>query len=272
MRKPVCAWLALSAMLLCVAGCGGTDVDESADGKKGKEKETVKIDPVAGKLDPLDDGRIVVPLPKGWSPSNNEEESDKALDKNLARIRREGALMLPAIMIRVREYAEFKTLGEPDLRKFVRNRGAELEKEKGFKKGKLDVKQLSLNGFNGAEYAYAANIGKPPKRFERLVLETVVDGRMYTFELTTVNGLREESRPALYAVATNLQFPKMVNKPTGGRRSRSDADEDAPDDEADAEPKADGEKADEVKGDNTSAEDSAADDKPQGEDDSSADK
>lgn len=269
MRKPACALLVLSAMLLCVAGCGGTDVDESADGKKGKEKETVKIDPVAGKLDPLDDGRIVVPLPAKWISSNNEEEDDKSLDKNLARIRQEGALMLPAIMIRVREYAEFKTLGEPDLRKFVRSRGGEVAKERGFK-SKLDVKPLSLNGFHGGEYAYTAKIGT--KRYERLVLETVVDSRMYTLELTTVNGLREASRPALYAVATKLQFPKMVNKPTGGRRSRSDADEDAPDDEADAEPKADGEKADEVKGDKTSAEDSAADDKPQGEDDSSADK
>lgn len=133
----------------------------------------------------------------------------------------EGSQRIPGILIKVREYGDFKTLGPPDLRKFVRKRAAEVTEEKGFKK-KLNVKQIAIRGFNGAEYAYTATISK--KKYERLVLETVVDGRLYSLELTTLFALREESRPQLYAVATGLKFPKMVNKPTRGRGSAAEDD------------------------------------------------
>lgn len=231
MRRVVYLLAGLFVLSLLVAGCGtNSDADEDpGDKKAAKKSQEPKIAPLAGKLGTFDEGRIEVPLPKGWKDSLNEENSTKDLDKNLARMSGEGSQRIPGILIKVREYGDFKTLGPPDLRKFVRKRAAELPKERN-SKGKFDVKQRSLGGFNGAEYAYKLKIGG--KSYERLTLETVVDGRLYTLELTTLNLLREESRPQLYAVATGLKFPKMVNKPTRGRGSASEDEETG--DESDA--------------------------------------
>jgi hypothetical protein len=249
MRRTLCSLVSCLGILLVIAGCGSiSDGEDDAGGKKASKKDTIKIDPLAGKLGVFDDGRIEVPLPKGWSDSINEENSDKDLDTNLARMARGDVQRLPGIMVRVREYDDFKTLGESDLRKFVRKRNADVPKEKGFK-NKLDVKPISLRGFHGAEYAYTVRISG--NRYERLTLETVVDGRLYTLELTTLNALREEARPALYAVATGMKFPKMVDKPSSGRDRGDDdkeADGDAAEEKEDEEKTpddADGKEADE---------------------------
>jgi hypothetical protein len=223
------------------SGCDRSSDAEDDGGKKkvAKKKAGDKISPLAGKLGVFDDGRIEVPLPKGWKESVNEENSDKDVDKNLARMSGEGIQRYPGILIKVREYDDFKTLGEPDLRKFVRNRSKEVAEEKGFKK-KIDVKAKSIKGFHGAEYLYTARISG--KSFERLVLETVVDSRLYVLELTTLNALREDARPDLYAVASGLKFPKMTNKPSRGRGSASAEEED---EEATEEEAADEDAADE---------------------------
>jgi hypothetical protein len=230
---------------LFVSGCDrSSDADDDGSRKVVKKKTGDKISPLAGKLGTFDEGRIEVPLPKGWKESVNEENSDKDVDKNIARMSGEGIQRYPGILIKVREYDDFKTLGEPDLRKFVRNRTKELAEEKGFKK--IDVKQKSIKGFHGAEYLYTARISG--KSFERLVLETVVDSRLYVLELTTLNALREEARPDLYAVATGLKFPKMTNKPTRGRSSASEdesEEESSEEDTAEEEMPADDEKASE---------------------------
>jgi hypothetical protein len=154
-------------------------------------------------------------------------------------------------LVKVREYPDFKTLGPSDLRKFVRRRTDEVTEERNSKK-KFNVKQLSLRSFHGAEYAYTVRVGGRP--YERLTLETVVDGRLYTFELLTVNGLREESRSALYAVATGLKFPKMINKPSRGRM-RSDEDAEAETDEDSAD------KAEKAKKDDAASDEEKSDDK-----------
>lgn len=212
---------------LLAAGCGSnSDAEDEPVSKKAKKKSETKIATLAGKLGTFDEGRIEVPLPKGWKDSVNEEAEDNDPNKNLARMSGEGIQRIPGILVKVREYGDFKTLGPPDLRKFVRKRAAEIPAERNAK-GKFDVKPLTLDGFNGAEYAYKLKVGGKP--YERLTLETVVDGRLYTLELTTLNQLREESRPQLYAVAAGLKFPKMVNKPTRGRASASE-DEEAGDD------------------------------------------
>ncbi|MEX2186331.1 MAG: hypothetical protein WD875_06040 [Pirellulales bacterium] len=238
MRTTCYALLGCLGLLLTVGGCRSATDDDASDGKKDAEKEVIKIAPLAGKLGAFDDGRIEVPLPKGWHESKNEENSKNDLDQNLARMSSGETQRYPGIDIKVREYGDFKTLGESELRKFVRNRSTEVQKEhnpKGDAKVKFDVKPLSLRSFHGVEYAYRVKISG--QSLERLTLETVVDSRMYTLELTTVIGLREQARPALYAVATGMKFPKMVNKPSAGRRGR-DAD-----DEQDSKPADDKEKA-----------------------------
>jgi hypothetical protein len=228
MRYLLLAVIGCLTIALASGGCGRGSGDEGdANAKKGKESEPIKIDKLAGKLGVFDDGRIEVPLPQGWRGSANEETDEKDRDANLCRMA-SGVQRLPGIMVKVREYGDFKTLGESDLWRFVRNRSNEVPKERGGK-GKFDVKSLSLKGFHGVEYAYKVKIGSSP--FERLTLETVVDSRLYTLELTTVNGLREEARPALYAVATGLKFPKMANKPSAGRSGGDGNDGDAAKDE-----------------------------------------
>jgi len=243
MPRTLWAFLACCGLVAAGAGCNRSSDADDETPKKTSKKDDLKISPLAGKLGTFDEGRIEVPLPKNWKESVNEEPADNDPNENLGRMNT-GSQRAPGILVKVREYPDFKTLGESDLRKFVRKRADEITKERGFKK-KLDVKQLNLKGgFNGCVYGYTVNIGG--KKFDRLTVETVVDSRLYTLELFAVKGLREESRPDLYAVAAGLKFPKMINKPSRGRGA--DDEEEATDEEsedADSEKSADKEKDDE---------------------------
>jgi hypothetical protein len=236
------ALLACSGLLTAISGCNRSSDAEDETPKKTSKKNEIKISPLAGKLGTFDEGRIEVPLPKNWKESVNEEPADNDPNENLGRMNT-GSQRAPGILVKVREYPDFKTLGGSDLRKFVRKRADEITKERGFK-NKLDVKPLTLKGgFNGCVYGYTVNIGG--RKFDRICVETVVDSRLYTLELFAVKGLREESRPDLYAVAAGLKFPKMINKPS---RGRADDEEEATDEEsedADSEKSADKEKDEE---------------------------
>jgi hypothetical protein len=91
---------------------------------------------------------------------------------------------------------------------------------------------VSLGTFHGIEYSWVASVKNSPMdakgvQQDRLRLETVVDGRMYAFELHATRNLREESRPALYSVARGVKFPLMQNKPSGGSVEEDDEDADA---------------------------------------------
>ncbi|RIK81997.1 MAG: hypothetical protein DCC68_07410 [Planctomycetota bacterium] len=172
-----------------------------------------------GKLGAFDDGRIEIRMPKGWKESANEENRGNDLNKNIARMSGPGLKRLPGIQFKVREYEGFDRLSisrESILAEFVRMRNKELPKERQTKRS-FKVRPVSLRAFQGVEYAYAVRLGG--KSYERLVLETCVEGRLYTLELTTLKGTREEFRPALYSVAAALEFPLKADTPSSSDKS-----------------------------------------------------
>jgi hypothetical protein len=193
---------------------GAAEKDSQEPDRTSSSSNATSFVEMEGKLGVFDDGRIEVRMPKGWKESANDENNAKNLEKNLARMSGTGTQRIPGIQFKAREYDGCDKLSvsrESILSAFVRMRSNELPKEKD-SRGSFKVEPISIRGFHGAEYAYTVHLGG--KSYERLVLETCVEGRLYTLELTTLKGMREESRPALYSVAAALGFPRKADTPS----------------------------------------------------------
>lgn len=202
---PLCL-VALPLVLL--AGCGpaaegpGASSSSSASGLTVAVNTLPKLGPYVPALDKeipgLDDNRLKVAPPKGWEvPSRTEQ----------AIIWFKGSPKddYPQIKVTAGDFETVLNVTQDTADQFAKAIAAELQKSGGAKK---TVTPIHIGDFHGASYR---GFGKIKTQFkdvdvERLIVETVVDGRKYAFELRSYEGDMEKYSPQLYAVVHGAKF------------------------------------------------------------------
>lgn len=196
---------ALCASLICAtAGCGGGSTQPESEG----EDETISVKKVSAAklpaledyLPPLDDGRIELAAPKDWTTMSREA-------KYVARFIKGDALSLPRILVTVdpSDIDGLDTADEDNVTELARQTAANLKQRKA---ALLEDARPMLLGDNAfARYVLKSKYRGAP--IERQMLQTVVDGRLYTVDLqvATSEDLKKY-RDDAYAVAAGLKFPK----------------------------------------------------------------
>jgi hypothetical protein len=217
-------WL---ATLVCLAfafsfsGCGSSSTEStSSDAPKAAKKaakRSMTPGPTGKALAAADGGRVVVTMPEKW----RESTSSKPKEGLLAEIKADDPFLYPRIYVRVAPVKEFNTITSDNLEEFADARRDKLleglkKKAKSGANVKLygDVQPVKVKAFRGIEYWKKGRTGaaKGPS-LELAYFETVVDSRMYTIELHTLEFDLEKYRPAALAVAASLKFPKAKSLP-----------------------------------------------------------
>jgi hypothetical protein len=213
---------------IALAGCdkSGSGSGGQSDDKKAKKKAAIgKLPPVGQPQSPVDEGRLVVSVPKDWHVASDS-------DKYLVRAVRTKNSQWPMVIVTVEEYKKIETVANDNLDDFVDLRREELKKLKPAPK----VEPITIQKFNGVSYVRRVKT-TGGRVLEKLHLETVVDNRLYRVELQANFGALEGEEKFGYAVAANLKFPKSTSLDEADADSDAASEEDAADKAEDADAK-----------------------------------
>jgi len=200
----------MGGLLWCVGGCGDSDQNR-ATGTGGGGAKALTIDPgelpvLGGYVPPLDsqvlgldENRLKVPYPKGWVPGPR-------MGKAIVWFKESKQHDYPQILVSAEDFDAVMNVTASTVSEFVRVLSSQLRK----KNPDLQAASIRLGDRYGALYR---RLGRVKSEFsetevERLVLETVVEGRKYAFELRTYPGHAEKYAPYLYAVFSGTKFLK----------------------------------------------------------------
>lgn len=188
-------WLAVP--LAALAGCGaGSEQKPAGNEKPSNVIETTGLPALGDYLPPLDDGRLEFAAPKGWHfPPRSS--------KYVVRAQKSATEEYPSIVLTAEDYdgEGIDTVSMKNVETFAGKVAATAKKEKSA------VKPVKIGRFVGVVYTKRAKVRQPVTRIlDLLLLETVVDGRKYRFELRSEEGSREKDQPYLYAVAEGTRF------------------------------------------------------------------
>jgi hypothetical protein len=182
-----------------VLGCGkAQDKGSGAKQSEAVAQFSAKDLPSLGQyLPPLDDGRIEVAGPAGWSPAPRKTF--------IARFVRKEGESYPTIIVDAEDCRGVTNVSKDNVEKFA-----------DWVAKQANAKQATpvvIGGFVGAAYRKR---GKQPGSMSQIIdclrLDTVVDGRKYTVELRARDGELDSAREQLYSVANGLKFPKAEGK------------------------------------------------------------
>lgn len=208
--KPVarCAMGLMSSLLLVAAflGCGGDEAKNTT--APAPERDL----PALGEyMVPLHDGRIQVAPPKGWEIGSKKTGY-------VIWFKKSSKSSYPCVLVSAEDYDQTATVTGSNVKKFAAEIRDRLEEEGKLAKG---VSPLSIDSFHGVSYR---RLGKTKQKFKVLVLEraivqTAVDGQLYTFELRAPEDAFEGVKDAVFAVAAGAKFPKSQTKPASTAKS-----------------------------------------------------
>ena len=145
----------------------------------------------------LDENRIQVPLPVGWYVRPRSS-------KYLIRIQPSASLSYPSIIVTATDYVEVFNLSPQNVNEFSRQITDSMEAHGTAARLIVAVAPIKVGPVSGISYRRRGRLGT--KIMERLFIETVAEGRKYTFELRAHTGTLSESRPYLLAVVAGVRF------------------------------------------------------------------
>lgn len=209
-RIPV--WSTAAAVIAAVlTGCSG-----SADIGLLPGEKLPPVDRYSGLT--VDDGRIEVHSPKGWSRSPRSKDY-------LVRYQRTSKKTYPSVTVTADDPPEgFAAVSEANHEAFVEAIGAKLAGSSG--KGTLtrDPTAVELGDHAGVAWRGTSRVknGSKTDSIERLGYAVVIDGRLYTVEACGLRGkLDAEGILAAKAVASSLAVPEpeTATEPEAGEPS-----------------------------------------------------
>lgn len=203
---------------LAVGGCNETKTSdagsETSESKPKKKKAIGKLPPVEQTLPAVDEGRLVVSVPKDWHVPTNP-------GKALVRASKSRELKYPIVLVYVEEFKKLDDVSTDNVEDFVDLRTEEFKQQK--IKLPEPVEALTAGNFRGAKYLRLVKTTQG-SQLEKLCVETVVDNRLYRVELHAYRGALDDNlRKVAYAVAAGLTFPKAA--PRGEAADESSAEE-----------------------------------------------
>jgi hypothetical protein len=206
MRRFVRSWSWLVLGIPLCLGCGGGEApttDDVAEAPAGDESsasikrvDSSKLPPLGNALPTLDKGRVAnLAPPKGWEPLTRD-------NNHLARfaLNKTNPNDLPRILITVDDSTDFTDdVTADNVAEF-----ATVLASNAAKKYVEPPKPIILGDNTFARYVTQAK--KANRLVERQVLETVFDGRRYSFVLEVYAENLVKNRDLAYAVAAGVQF------------------------------------------------------------------
>jgi hypothetical protein len=192
----ICGWLV--AVPLCVGCGGGSDAPPPQVDSEVLEVKKVPASslPALGSYLPvLDEGRVEVAPPKGWTPKSRREDY-------LCAFGQERGASVPAIVVKVSPVAidGFEDVAEENVADFAAALQAELDP----KHLAEPARPMIIGDHAFARYVKKAAIENLPAEVQ--MLETVHAGRAYTIELRVRSKDLTKHRDAAYAVAAGIKF------------------------------------------------------------------
>lgn len=245
------ALLALGAF-----GCGGPANQGGSSTAGTGASETLKINtadlPKLGPaMAPIDEGRLEIAPPDTWHvPPRNS--------KWLARFQLEPGSPFPMIFVTAENSETLFHVTKDNVNELVEQVRKELRADPDTKRLAEGVQPATIGSFRGVLYRrWGKSSGWV---MERWMLETVANGRRYTFELRCREGSADAFRPHLFAVASGLKFSKGTAGGSALTAVEETPDEEPATDDASKKPSDDDAKPDEGKADDAKPEDAKPDD------------
>lgn len=183
----------LLVLSVAILGCGDS---KKPTGKPAAPAavNTTQLPELGDPIPMLDDGRIDVAPPKGWTvPARS--------NKFVVRFQQRTDSLYPTIIITADDYSAVPDVSEENVNEFAKKLAAE--------ESLGTVKPIQVGSFVGVTYRkQGREKDSLNKILERLFLDTAVAGRKYSIELRTREGSLPESEPYLMAVARGIKFLK----------------------------------------------------------------
>jgi len=186
-------------LVLGIFGCGGPQGGggSSRSDARIRHISTKKLPKLAATNIAVDDGRLEVAPPAKWQVPPRDR-------RWLVRFQADLGSSYPMIFVTTEDSDAMVQVTPENLEKFAAQVRKELLANSSTKRLAQGLQPVVVGDFHGALYQ---RWGKSDGRvMERWMLETVANGRRYTLELRSREGLAEEYLPHLYAVASGLKF------------------------------------------------------------------
>jgi hypothetical protein len=189
------------ALLAACAGCGSEVSDAPPDKKDVDQPPRIEKIDVASlpKLEEgrgVDDDRIDVARPAGWSP-------DTSRLKGVVYLCRQSVQdAYPRIYVFAEDYPDVERVTAANVQTFAASVRSKLELDNIKPAG--DVTAVIIGDFAGAAYRRRARV--EGKEIERLLIVTVSKGRKYTLELHALPGTLAAFTPFAQAMAKGMNF------------------------------------------------------------------
>ena len=194
-----------------LAGCGGDTTESTGKGETVQTPKTVEPIRIAGDriqfekdqiVSNLDDQRLDVKPPKGWSLGPRQE-------KYLVWFRVNKAAQVPRLLVSLEEPSEgFENVNEKNVVAFAKAIQKEVDNEK-VKLIEKDVLPIIAGDQPCARYVVGGKLGGAS--VDRQVLITQANGRRYRVELQSYTDSFKEHRDAGYSVMAGLTFRTKEN-------------------------------------------------------------
>jgi len=180
--------------LVWAIGCNGSPPGAS----KPKGTELPKLGEY---LPPLDQGRLEVAPPKGWTVPGRAS-------KYLARFQAAEGSDYPAILVTADDFEDFYRVTDENVNQFAERVSTEIGGKR-----KTAVEPVRRNKFIGVTYHRRAKVkDSMGVVVERVFMDTVVGGRKYSVELRTMLESLDRDRPYLEAVVAGMRFPQAAGE------------------------------------------------------------
>ncbi len=233
-------WCTATSVLLAVAGCeqpaGDPGTPRSAAAPQTLRIDVKSLPKVGSPIAPIDEGRLEVAPPGNWHVPPRDR-------RWLARFQADPGSPYPMIFVTAEDSDATFHVTRDNLDEFVAQVRKELLADADTQRLVAGLQPVEVGSFRGTLYRRWGKSGT--RVMERWMLETVANGRRYTLELRSREGLADEYLPHLYAVASGMKFSKgkdagsaltaiedPSDEPPADDESADDDDED--DDEVDA--------------------------------------
>jgi len=192
--------IGLLAGLTLLFGCGGP-AREAGPGGSAVRRIAVSKLPGLGEPLPqrLDGGRVTISPPAGWQISPRDSSF-------LIRFQEDPHQSYPTIVVKADDASgPIQNVTRDTVHDFARQVAAEFQKGRS---QKTVIEPVEVGSFVGIDYERRARARHRHKEIivERLILETVVDGRRYSIDLRTRDQDLANYRPHVFAVAAGMKF------------------------------------------------------------------
>lgn len=203
MRTQICVWSAV-LLLLGATGCGAPDGGPApsrpgAAAPAARQISTKNLPKLGPPIAPVDEGRLEVAPPANWHVPPRSR-------RWLVRFQADPGSPYPMIFGTVEDSDGVFHLTRENLQEFADHVRRELRADPDTQRLAAGVQPVVIGDFHGTLYRRWGRSGG--RVMERWMLETVANGRHYTLELRSREGLADEYLPHLYAVAARLNFTK----------------------------------------------------------------